>query len=157
MNDIKKGLIELVKLVEARKGKVIDDKFIEDFRYYCVSKKKSSVILLDADDKIVGKFCWYHKKWELFKDNEFGIKSGDSSGFNSMCKSGVSSWTRSQSAIKKLDAEALKKVKAGKLKINDIEKFVNNETEKLKVIEYPDKYKGYDDEVKALKEVKNER
>lgn len=156
MNDIKKGLIELVKLVEARKGKIIDDKFIEDFRYYCVSKKKSSVILLD-NDNIVGKFCWYHKKWELFKDNEFGIKSGDPSGFNSMCKSGVSSWTRSQLAIKKLDAEALKKVKSGKLKINDIEKFVNNETEKLKVIEYPDKYKGYDDKVKALKEVKNEK
>ena len=150
MNDIKKGLIELVKLVEARKGKIIDDKFIEDFRYYCVSKKKSSVVLLD-DDKIVGKFCWYHKKWELFKDNEFGIKSGDASGFNSMCKSGVSSWTRSQLAIKKLDAEALKKVKSGKLKKV---KSVNNETEKLKVIEYPDKYKGYDDEVKALKEVK---
>ena len=60
----------------------------------------STTVVRDADGEVFAIYCYYHKKWELISECEFGAKKSTASGLNSMCKEGVSNWTKQQRVAK---------------------------------------------------------
>ena len=61
----------------------------------------SATVVRDSEGAIFAVYCYYHKKWELMASCEYGAKKSTASGLNSMCKEGVSNWTRQQRLAKK--------------------------------------------------------
>ena len=63
-----------------------------------------------VNGKLVAVFCYYHKHWELVDHIEYGNKSGTKTGLNTMCKEGVSAWTKANRAYNKLKDDLLQKL-----------------------------------------------
>lgn len=79
--------------------------------------------LRDADDNVVAIRCYYFKRWMPLVGDEavdFGAKAGTNTGLNSMCKEGVSHWTKQQRVAKEATANILVDVEAGTLDASDI-------------------------------------
>lgn len=79
--------------------------------------------LRDADGNVVAIRCYYFKRWmPLVGDEavEFGTKTGTNTGLNSMCKEGVSHWTKQQREAKEATAQILADVEVGTLDASDI-------------------------------------
>jgi hypothetical protein len=62
------------------------------------------------EGKLVAVFCYYHKHWELVDHIEYGNKAGTKTGLNTMCKEGVSAWTKANRAYNKLKDDLLQKL-----------------------------------------------
>ncbi len=73
------------------------------------------------DGKLVAVFCYYHKRWELVDHIEYGNKSGTKTGLNTMCKEGVSAWTKANRAHNKLKDELLQKLFKGELTSEEVQ------------------------------------
>lgn len=74
----------------------------------------------DDEGNVICVFCYYHKKWELLTDVEYGAKKGTSTGLNTMCKEGVSKWTKQQRVRKQDEANILTKLASGELEVTEI-------------------------------------
>jgi hypothetical protein len=74
----------------------------------------------DADGNVIAIYCYYHKKWELVADVEYGAKAGTATGLNTMCKEGVSNWTKQQRAKKQAEASLLSLLSAGEMDVSEI-------------------------------------
>lgn len=94
--------------------------------------------------KVIAIFCYYHKQWELLSDVEYGKKASSATGYNTMCKLGVSKWTKQNNAVKKVNATILEMLEAGKLETKDIADVKTKLIEQAKVIDTTDMPKGYD-------------
>lgn len=81
---------------------------------------KASNFHKDEAGVVVAVKCYYHKLWMDPRVAEFGNKASSASGLNSMCKDGVSKWTKAQAEAKKQSAAILDKVTAGELKPKNI-------------------------------------
>lgn len=64
--------------------------------------------------------CYYHKLWMNPQHVEFGAKASSATGLNSMCKDGVSKWTKAKNAAKTAEAALLGRVTSGELAAEDI-------------------------------------
>lgn len=64
--------------------------------------------------------CYYHGLWMDPRVAEFGEKKSSASGFNSMCKDGMSKWTKQNAAAKKAKEELLAKVGTGEVAADQI-------------------------------------
>ncbi len=73
------------------------------------------------DGKLVAVFCYYHKRWELVDHIEYGNKAGTKTGLNTMCKEGVSAWTKANRAHNKLKDELLEKLFKGELTSDEVQ------------------------------------
>lgn len=71
--------------------------------------------------KLVAVFCYYHKRWELVDHIEYGNKSGTKTGLNTMCKEGVSAWTKANRAHNKLKDELLARLFKGELTSEEVQ------------------------------------
>lgn len=67
----------------------------------------------DDEGNVIAVRCYYFKKWFHTGEVEFGAKKSSASGLNSMCKEGVSNWTKQQAAMKKAKEELLSSVAEG--------------------------------------------
>ena len=76
--------------------------------------------LKDENNEVYAIYCYYHKKWELVSDVEYGTKKSTATGLNSMCKEGVSKWTKGQRVLKLAKEELLTKVMNGDIDVADI-------------------------------------
>ena len=116
---IKKQFEELMIILnenENRKVKTILPQILE----LVSTKKANSTHLYNDEGRLIGIFCYYHKKWEAIDEHDYGLKKHSKSGYNSMCKVGVNNWTK-QTKIAKLAKEALLgKVASGELEVCDI-------------------------------------
>lgn len=75
----------------------------------------------DAEGNIIAVFCYYHKMWELVEHIPYGKKASNAStGLNTMCKEGVSNWTKQQKAFKQGESELLTKLAVGEVDISDL-------------------------------------
>lgn len=74
----------------------------------------------DADGNVVAIRCYYHKLWMDPRVAEFGAKANTATGYNSMCKDGMSKWTKQQRDLKKAKEELLNRLSSGKLTIADL-------------------------------------
>ena len=124
---IKKAYVELVAFLEDNKAKKVST-ILDDIKAMCEAKNSSgsdtgTTFLKDEHDEVVAIFCYYFKKWLPLCDVEFGKKANTASGYNTMCKSGVSAWTKQQRVAKKANEELLAKVGAGEVAVEDIAKY----------------------------------
>lgn len=81
---------------------------------------KATTFHKNDDGVVVAVLCYYHKLWMNPADVEFGAKASSATGLNSMCKDGVSKWTKAKNAAKTAEAALLGRVTAGELAAEDI-------------------------------------
>ena len=111
MSDVKKAFQPLYELLEANKNKKIATMLPEILELIAKSKNSGSDtgrnFVKDSDGNVIAVFCYYHKQWELVEHVPYGKKaSNTSTGLNTMCKLGVSAWTKQQRVFAR-DKDAL--------------------------------------------------
>lgn len=151
--NIKKPYVELIELLEANKNAKVSS-ILEKVYLMAESKKQSNTYIKDANGRIIAIFCYYHKQWEILEHTEYGSKKGSTTGYNTMCKVGVSKWTKAQSTAKKAKEAILMGVSKGSIDPKDIINKMNDvEANRLK-IDATDMPKGYASEDEVLKHIK---
>lgn len=146
---IKKPYVELVEFLEANKEKKVST-LIDSIYEMCESKKSSSTVMKDSDGNVIAIFCYYHKQWELLSEVEYGSKVNTQSGFNTMCKVGVSKWTKAQRDAKSAKEDLLNKVASGEVEPQDIAKLQEDIEETRTTIDTTDMPNGYASESELM-------
>lgn len=109
---IKKDFQALVEFLEANQNKKVAS-IIEQLREMC-SQQNTVNFKKDEAGNVTEIFCYYHKRWELISEHEYGKKaSNKATRLNTMCKAGLNAWTRQQSASKKAKEQLLDRLAAG--------------------------------------------
>lgn len=113
---VKKAFQEIINLLTANQSVTVSE--ILDQAIELASSKGrgatgGTTVHRDDNGNVVAIKCYYFKKWMPLSHVEFGAKASSASGYNSMCKEGVSKWTKQQSAFRKADQELLEKLMAG--------------------------------------------
>lgn len=120
---IKKAYVELVELLEANSNKKVSTIMPQILELVTKASNGGSEIgktFYKVEDNVVAIYCYYHKKWEPLSDVDYGTKKSSASGFSSMCKEGVSRWTKQQRVSKKEEGELLDKLLSGELSQDDL-------------------------------------
>lgn len=125
MTQVKKAYQGIVDFLEANKevkvSKILDQ--VIEMTMAKANRSEGSTFIKDAKGNTVAILDYYFKRWMPLvgdKQVEFGAKLKTSTGFNTMCKDGVSAWTKQQREAKNASAELLKKVASGEIKPADI-------------------------------------
>ena len=119
---VKKVYAELFKFLTDNKNKKVSTILAE--ASVMMSKQTNAVAettRYDADGNLTHVYCYYHKEWECIVECEYGKKANTKSGLNTMCKLGVSNWTKQQRAKKKSESELLTKLVAKEITADDLE------------------------------------
>ena len=117
MSSIKKAFVELHTFLEANKDKKVNT-IMEEVTAMSSAKGAggaASASVKDADGNVVGILDYYFKTWLPVAVVPFGAKANSATGFNTMCKLGVSHWTKQQRDYKKGKEDLLDKVAAGEI------------------------------------------
>jgi hypothetical protein len=117
---VKKQYQELIALLQANENKKIST-IMPDILELVTGNKKARTFVKDSEGNVVAIYCYYHKQWELLSEVEYGKKANSSTGLNTMCKQGVSHWTKNQRAKAKRKEELLKLVASGEMAYTDID------------------------------------
>ena len=124
MTQIKKAYQAIVSLLEANpdsKVKTLLDQVRELASAKSSGGGSASTFHKDEATGIVTAIrCYYHGLWMNPEIAEFGKKTGSASGYNPMCKDGLSKWNRQQSQFKKAKEQLLARVAAGEVQASDI-------------------------------------
>lgn len=150
--NIKKPYVEVVEFLMANENKKVSS-IIGEILLMCESKKQDSTAIKDSDGNIIAIYCWYHKQWELVKDVPYGAKANSTTGLNTMCKVGVSKWTKAQRDAKQALAELLTKVGKGEVEPTDIVKLQQDIEAKRLTIDETDKPIGFASEEEVLNHI----
>lgn len=120
---IKKVFNELNTLLAANQDKLVSElmpQLIELMSSKNASGSNGPTSYKDENGKVIAVFCYYHKKWELVADHEYGAKAGTTTGLNSMCKLGVNQWTKQQREFKKAQSALLTRLASGELEVSQL-------------------------------------
>lgn len=123
MTTVKKQFEEIYTVLEENKNKKVSTilpQLIELMSKKNNASGQANTFIKDDEGNVVAIYCYYHKKWELISECEYGSKKGTATGYNTMCKEGVSKWTKAQRVKKTAEAELLTKVSSGELTVEDI-------------------------------------
>lgn len=128
MSGIKKAFLPIVEALRAAMEadpKVRVSAVMEEVEALASAKSgsgggKATTFHRDAAGSIVAVKCYYHNLWMDPRVAEFGEKKSSASGFNSMCKDGMSKWTKQNAAAKKAREELLLKVQNSEIAAGDI-------------------------------------
>jgi len=146
---IKKPFVSLVNFLEANKSSLVED-ILEEVYLMAESKKTTSTIMTNNDGKVLAVFCYYHKQWEPIGMVEYGSKVNTTSGLNTMCKIGVSKWTKKQRDAKTAKENLLIEVANGNVQVSEILKLQEDiEVERL-TMNIEDMPIGYSSEEELL-------
>lgn len=144
---IKKQYEEIFNFLQANKNKKIATVF-DDVIALMSSKQGGSDIgktfLKDAEGNVTHVYCYYHKKWESVTVAEYGVKTNTATGLNTMCKEGVSSWSKQQRIYKKTNEALLKQVASGELSPEDLQAQMDIAEQERKTIEVRNDEHGFD-------------
>ncbi len=120
---IKVAFKDLYTILEANKNKKVSTilpELIELMSKQGNSSGLANTFIKDDEGNVTHVFCYYHKLWEDVTIAEYGSKKGTSTGLNSMCKEGVSNWTKQQRAKKAGESGLLAKLSSGEITIEDL-------------------------------------
>lgn len=148
MNMIKKDFVAIVELLKNNENKKVST-ILEQVLALCEKKSaggaNGSTLFKDNAGTVVAVFCYYHEKWEVVSKHEkvtaveYGSKANTASGLNTMCKEGVSNWTKQQRLAKAKHSSILADVAKGAVEasaINDL--LAEVEVEKDKIVDRVD-------------------
>jgi hypothetical protein len=119
MTTIKKDYQAIVAFLEENKTKKVST-ILEELKGMCTKKTNDKTFELDEDGNVVRVFCYYHKVWENVDTYTYGPKKSTASGLNTMCKEGVSNWTKQQRVAKQERALLLTKLGSGDMDISEL-------------------------------------
>lgn len=122
---IKKAYESIITFLEANQDKKVKA-ILDEVRELASAKTNragGSNYIKDSTGNVVAILDYYFKRWMPLVGEaavEFGAKKNTPTGFNTMCKKGVSEWTKQQSEAKKANAQLLTRVAAGEIQPSDI-------------------------------------
>lgn len=115
---IKKAFVEIVNFLEENSQKkvasILDDVIAMSSAKTGGGGKATSFHRNEAGD-VVAVRCFYHKLWMSPLVVEFGKKASSATGLSSMCKEGVSKWSRQQREYKRGKEELLENIASGEI------------------------------------------
>lgn len=124
MTTIKKAYIEIANLLNDNKSKKVATILPQLMELMTAKSSGGSDIgktfLKDDNGEVFAVYCYYHKQWELTSECEYGAKKGTASGLNTMCKEGVSRWTKQQRVAKKTKEALLDSIASGEIEVSDL-------------------------------------
>lgn len=124
MTTIKKAYIEIANLLNDNKTKKVATILPQLMELMTAKSSGGSDIgktfLRDDNGEVFAVYCYYHKMWELTSECDFGAKKGTASGLNTMCKEGVSRWTKQQRVAKKTKEALLDGIASGDIEVGDL-------------------------------------
>lgn len=123
MTIVKKQFEELYTLLvdnENKKVATMLPQLIELMQKKNNASGQANTFMKDDEGNVTHIFCYYHKKWEDVTVAEYGSKKGTATGLNTMCKEGVSNWTKQQRVKKTQEAGLLTKIMRGEILPEDL-------------------------------------
>jgi hypothetical protein len=144
---IKKMYVDLVNLLEENADKKIKTVLSQVYELTSAktTREAGATFLKDAEGNTVAIKCYYYKRWMplVGPDSvEFGSKKSTATGYNTMCKEGVSLWTKQNGLLKKGHSSLLDRLEAGEITVNDLASEKQKIEDARKHIESTDK--GFD-------------
>ena len=149
MTNVKKQFEEVYALLEANSNKKVST-ILPQLMELMTKKGGNSTFVTNDHGEVVAIYCYYHKKWELVSECEYGAKKNTATGLNTMCKQGVSAWTRQQRIKKQGEAKLLEKVADGSLDPSLIGDRLAELKAEAEVIEPRDDEHGYESSAEAI-------
>ena len=97
---VKKAYAEIVAHLEENKDKKVSTVLPEIIEMASAKRAggggSATTFHKNEAGEVVAVQCYYHKLWMDPRVAEFGAKASSATGLNSMCKDGVSKWTKQQ-------------------------------------------------------------
>lgn len=132
--NIKKQFESIHSLLVENQGKKLGKELMSKLEALMVSKTMTKTFKLDDEGNVEFIFCYYHKEWENVNDIPYGNKKSTSHGLNTMCKQGVSNWTKQQRVLKVAKDELLELVAGGTFETNDLPATIKELEKQAKII-----------------------
>lgn len=125
MTSIKKAFLPIVELLQANEGAKVSKILpqIIELASAKTARSEGANFIKNEAGETVAIFDYYFKRWMPLvgeKAVEFGAKAKTATGFNTMCKEGVSLWTKQQREAKNALNALLGKVASGEVAATDI-------------------------------------
>lgn len=148
-SNVKKAFQPIVELMQANPDVKVKTLLPEVLALVSAKKGggggKANTFHRDADGAVVAARCYYFNKWFLTSEVEFGAKASSASGLNSMCKLGLSQWTKQQNTAKKAKEQLLTDVASGVVPHSELtERLQQIELERDAIIDLPEGVVGYE-------------
>lgn len=121
MTQVKKAYQSIVELLEANKDVKVSkifDQVVELASAKTRTASEGSNYIRDVNGNVVAILDYYFKRWMPLvgeKAVDFGAKAKTATGFNTMCKEGVSAWTKQQREARNASAALLQRLLSGEL------------------------------------------
>ena len=119
MQTIKNEFKAIVAFLQANQGKKVSS-ILPDILELASKKRADVNFYKDASGKTIAMKCYYFKVWFKLDEVEWSTKANTASGYNQMCKAGLSAWTKQQRDAEKARAGLLSQVTTGELMPQDI-------------------------------------
>ena len=119
MSNIKKQFQEIYAILEANKSKKVSTIF-DQLEELMKAKTQQKTFITNENNEVVAIYCYYHKKWELVSNVEYGQKASTASGLNTMCKEGVREWTKAKKDLAKGKEALMNAMLNGDLEQSDL-------------------------------------
>jgi len=116
---IKKAYQPLISLLEANQNSKVST-ILEQAIALASAKTVQVTASHVVDGNVVAIRCYYHQLWMSPNVVEFGKKASSATGFNNMCKEGVSKWTKQQREAKKAKDQLLISLAEGEIESTDL-------------------------------------
>lgn len=145
--NVKKQFAEIYKLLEENSNRKVSTILPQLAALMSTKTAGGSDIgrtYLKDGDRTYAVYCYYHKKWELTDVAEYGSKLNTATGFNTMCKEGVSAWTKQQRAFKKQREALLMQLLANEIEKDEFDSALAIAEEERKAIEVRCDEHGYE-------------
>lgn len=124
MASIKKAYTEIVELLQANLEASVADVLPSVIELASAKAggggSRATTFHKNEDGEVVAIKCYYHGVWMSPAVVDFGKKASSATGFNNMCKEGVSNWTKQQAAAKKAKNDLLNQLAEGELAQEDL-------------------------------------
>ena len=116
---IKKVFQEVYELLNSNQSAKVSKLLPQLVELMCAKTNQETSYKVDG--QVVAVYCYYHKVWELVSDHEYGAKASTNTGLNTMCKVGVSNWTKQQREAKKAQELLLNSLADGSVTLDQIQ------------------------------------
>lgn len=146
---VKKAYAELIAFLEANSDKKVKS-ILADAIAMCSAKTgggggAATTFVKNEAGEVIAVRDFYFQTWLDPKIIPFGGKASSATGLNSMCKAGVSKWTKAQRTFKQAQEALLKDVASGAVAATDISAKLNELEEARKaIIPLEGNYQGFE-------------